>query len=77
MARAVTPLSAATGHAALAQSRDLQRAKAIEDRQRMLGLVKSRGYKSSDEYNAAKMREFLERGKLGCASTGAAYRAPD
>lgn len=68
---------AARDHALIAQARDLQRAKAIEDRQRMLALVKSHGYRSAEEYNAAKMREFFERGKQRPSGTAAAYRAPD
>ena len=55
--------SAAADHAALAQSRELQRAKAIEERRIMLALVKSHGFRSADEFNAAKMREFFERGR--------------
>jgi hypothetical protein len=50
-------------HAAIAQSRDLQRAKAIQDRQDMLKLVRSKGYRSPDEFNAAKMAELMARGK--------------
>ena len=55
--------SAAKEHAALAQARDLQRAKDAEDRRLMLELVKRHGHRSAEEYNAAKMREFFERGR--------------
>jgi len=55
--------SSAKEHAAMAQSRELQRAKAIQDRQDMLVLVRSRGYRTPDEFNAAKVAEFLARGR--------------
>jgi len=45
----------------MAQAREMQRAKALEDRQRMLALVKSKGYRTPEEYNAAKVIEFLAR----------------
>ena len=69
--------SAAKDHAALQQSRDLQRAKAIEDQRQMLALVKRHGHKSSAEYNAAKAEEFKRRGKPPTEFTAAAYRDSD
>lgn len=48
-------------YAALQQSRDLQRAKAIEDHHRTMAIVKSKGYRTPEEYNAAKVIEFLAR----------------
>ena len=61
-------------NAALSQARDLQRAKDAEDRRQMLALVKRHGFKSSDEYNAAKAAEFMQRGKPPGQFTAAAYR---
>ena len=61
-------------NAALSQARDLQRAKDAEDRRQMLALVKRHGFKSSDEYNAAKAAEFMRRGKPPAQFTAAAYR---
>ena len=61
-------------NAALSQARDLQRAKDAEDRRQMLALVKRHGFKSSDEYNAAKAAEFMRRGKPSSQFTAAAYR---
>jgi len=66
--------SAAKAHAALAQARDLQRAKAIEDKRQMLALVKRHGHKSSEEYNAAKAEEFRLKGKPAQQFTAAAHR---
>lgn len=40
----------------------------------MLGLVKSHGYQSADEFNAAKMREFFERGRTTKGASAADYR---
>ena len=61
-------------NAALSQARDLQRAKDAEDRRQMLALVKRHGFKSSDEYNAAKAAEFMRRGKSSAQFSAAAYR---
>ena len=61
-------------HAALQQARDLQRAKAIEDHQRTMALVKSKGYRTPDEFNAAKAEEFRLKGKPPAEFTAAPYR---
>jgi hypothetical protein len=53
--------TAAEEHATMAQSRELQRAKALDERRRMLDLVKRHGFRSPEEYNAAKVIEFLAR----------------
>ena len=66
--------NAAKEHAALAQARDLQRAKDAEDRRLMLALVKRHGHKTAEEYNAAKAAEFMQRGKPPGQFTAAAYR---
>ena len=67
-------MSAAKEHAALAQSREIQRIKAAEDRRVMLALVKRHGFKSAEDYNAAKAEEFMRRGKPAPEFTAAAYR---
>ncbi len=66
--------SAAKDHAALAQSRELQRIKAAEDRRVMLALVKRHGHKTSEEFNTAKAEEFMRKGKPPAEFTAAAYR---
>ena len=65
---------ASVDHAALAQARDLQRAKDAEDLRQMLDLVKRHGHTSAEEYNAAKAAEFMQRGKPPGQFTAAAYR---
>jgi hypothetical protein len=67
--------TAAKEHATMAQSRELQRAKAIEERRIMLALVKRHGCASAEEYNALKAEEFKRRGKPIAEFTAAAYRA--
>jgi hypothetical protein len=58
----------------MAQSRDLQRAKAIEEKRRTMELVKRKGYRTPEEYNAAKAEEFKRKGKPPGEFTAAAYR---
>jgi len=61
----------------MAQAREMQRAKALEDRQRMLALVKSKGYRTPEEYNAAKAEEFMRKGKPTAQFTAAAHRVKE
>ena len=61
-------------NAALSQARDLQRAKDAEDRRLMLALVKRHGFKSPEEFNAAKAEEFMRKGKPSAQFSAAAYR---
>jgi hypothetical protein len=59
----------------MAQSRELQRAKALDERRRMMELVKRHGHKSAEEYNAAKAEEFKLKGRPAAQFTAAAHRA--
>ena len=66
--------SAAKEHAALAQAREAHRIKCEQELARDREFLKSKGYSRSEDYNAAKAAEFMQRGKPPGQFTAAAYR---
>lgn len=66
--------STAKDHAALSLAQEAYRLKCQEDRARDRAFLRSKGYSRSEDYNAAKAEEFMQRGKPPAEFTAAAYR---
>ena len=66
--------NAAKEHAALTQAREAHRHKCEQELARDRAFLKSKGYSRSEDYNAAKAEEFMQRGKPPGQFTAAAYR---